>query len=282
MASTDQNHIAQDIVEIRPRRGAFDLELSAIWRYRELLYHLVWRELKVRYKQAALGAAWAILQPLVAVAIFTLIFGRFARFPSDGAPYAVFVFAAILPWTYFAEAMRRSSVGLVTEADLVRKIYFPRLIIPLAGVIAPMVDFLIGLAVLLAMLAWYDIWPTWNIVLLPVALLGTMLLALSVGLWLGPINVRFRDVMHTLPFVIQIWMYASPIVYPLSLIPEEWRAVYSLNPMVGVIESFRWALLGKAEPDFTALGVSFALVLCMLVGGLVFFRRAEGSFADVI
>lgn len=270
------------IVDISPNRGIFDLELGTVWQYRELLYFLVWREVKVRYKQAALGAGWAIIQPVFAVLIFTVIFGMFAKFPSDGLPYPLFSFAAILPWTYFSEAFRRSSTGLVTDSELVRKIYFPRLIIPLAMVAAPLVDFLLAFLVYLGLMAFYGIAPSWNMLFLPLLLLDAMLLALAMGLWLGPINVRFRDIMHTLPFLIQIWMYASPIVYPLSMVPEQWRVLYSLNPMVGVIEGFRWALVGKGSPDLMAMGFSVGLIVILLTGGLVFFKNHERSFADVI
>lgn len=282
MESTELNSVPRQILEIRPQKRLFDLDLGAVWRYRELLFFLVWRELKIRYKQAAIGAGWAIIQPLFAVLIFTVIFGNFAKIPSDGIPYAVFAFAAMLPWTYFAEALRRGGTGLVDDSDLIRKIYFPRLIIPLAAVITPMFDFLLSFLVLLVLLVWYGIMPTWNVVFLPLFLVLAMILALAVGLWLGPINVRFRDVKHTLPFLIQIWMYASPVVYPVSIVPERWKLLYSLNPMVGVIEGFRWALLGKDNPDFQAMGLSGSLVLLVLLSGIVYFKKMERSFADVI
>ena len=270
------------VVEIRPGVGFFDLQFGEVWRFRGLLYYLIWRELKVRYKQAALGGAWAIVQPVFAVMIFTLIFGRFARIPSDGIPYSIFAFAGVLPWLYFAESVRRSSVGPVSDSELVRKIYFPRLLIPVAMVIAPMVDFAVAFVVLLIMMAWHGIWPGLNILAVIPLLMFTSCMALAMGLWLGPINVRFRDIMHTLPFMLQVWMFASPIVYPLSMVPEKWRMLYSLNPMVGVIEGFRWALLGKQSPDLHAMGVSLAVILVLLGGGLIFFKRMERSFADVI
>ena len=282
MESTGSNSIPRQMIEIRPKKGLFDLDLGAVWRYRELLYFLVWRELKIRYKQAAIGVGWAVLQPVIAVLIFTAIFGYFARIPSDGVPYSVFAFTASLPWTYFSEAFRRGGTGLVDDADLIRKIYFPRLIIPLAMVVAPLVDFLLTFAVLLVLLAWYGIVPTANILFLPFFLLVAMMLALAAALWLGPVNVRFRDIKHTLPFLIQIWMYASPVVYPLSMVPERWKLLYSLNPMVGVIEGFRWALLGKASPDFLAMGVSLFLIVLVLLGGVVYFKKMERFFADVI
>lgn len=282
LEATDLKNPHRRVIEIRPKKELFDLDLDAVWCYRELLFFLVWREIKIRYKQAAIGIGWAILQPVIAMLIFTVIFGYFARIPSDGVPYAVFAFTAILPWTYFSEAFRRGGTGLVDDADLIRKIYFPRLIIPLAMVVAPLVDFLLSFVVLLVLLAWYGIMPTTNIVFLPLFLLVAMVLALAVALWLGPINVRFRDIKHTLPFLIQIWMYASPVVYPLSMVPERWKLLYSLNPMVGVIEGFRWALLGKENPDFLAMGVSLFLIVLVLLGGIVYFKKMERFFADVI
>jgi lipopolysaccharide transport system permease protein len=269
-------------VEIRPDRGWFDLDLGAVWRYRELLWVLMKRDVQVLYKQALLGAAWAILQPVFAVVIFTLVFGFAAHLPSDGIPYPIFAFAGVLPWTYFAEAVRRSGLGLVTDAELVRKVYFPRLIMPLANVISPLLDFVIAFGVLIAMMIFYGIMPSWKLIILPPLMMVAALLALSIGLWLGPINVRFRDIKHTLPFMIQIWMYASPIVYPLSMVPAEWRWAYSLNPMVGVIEGFRWAVFDRGHPDFTALGMSGVIIAILLFSGLVFFRRMERSFADLI
>lgn len=272
----------QIVTDIRPDRGWLDLDLGAVWRFRELLQVLVMRDLQVLYKQALLGAGWAILQPVFAVIIFSIIFGFIVRMPSEGVPYPLFAFAGVLPWTYFAEAVRRSGVGLVTDAELVRKIYFPRLIMPLANVVSPLVDFCIAFVVLLIVMAFYGIAPNVKMLVIPFLMIVAALLALSIGLWLAPINVRFRDIKHTLPFMIQIWMYASPIVYPLSLVPEQWRVLYSLNPMVGVIEGFRWAVFGQGEPNFMALGMSAGIIVVLLAGGLVFFRRMERTFADVI
>jgi lipopolysaccharide transport system permease protein len=278
----DLNSVSTRVTEIRPRQGLFNLDLRSVWQYRELLYFLIWRDLKVRYKQAAIGAAWAILQPLVALLIFTAVFGYFAKLPSDGVPYPVFALAALLPWTYFADALRRGATGLVDDSDLIRKIYFPRLVIPLAMVVAPALDLAISFALLVALMVWYGIVPTGNIVFLPLLLLLALVLALALALWLGPINVRFRDIKHTLPFVLQVWMYASPVVYPTSMIPEQWRSLYSLNPMVGVIEGFRWALLDTSAPDFQAIGIGLLVVTGLLFGGLVYFRKMERFFADVI
>lgn len=272
----------QQAFEVRPDRGWFDLDLGAVWRYRELLVVLMMRDIQVLYKQAALGVSWAVLQPVFACVIFSIVFGYFARMPSEGIPYPVFAFAGVLPWTYFAEAVRRSGLGLVSDAELVRKVYFPRLITPLANVVTPLVDFCIAFFVLLALMAFYGIAPSWKFLVVPPLMIVSALLALSIGLWLSPINVRFRDVKHTLPFLIQIWMYASPIVYPLSMVPEQWQWAYSLNPMVGVIEGFRWAVFDQGEPNFAALGISGVMICLLLVGGLVFFRRMERSFADVI
>lgn len=271
-----------ETVRIRPDRGWFDLDLAAVWRYRELLLVLMMRDVQVLYKQALLGAAWAILQPVFAVAIFTIVFGYFARMPSEGVPYPLFAFAGVLPWTYFAEAVRRSATGLVTDSELVRKVYFPRLIMPLANVITPLLDFCIAFVVLLILMAFYGIMPSWKFLLVPPLMLVAALLALAIGLWLAPLNVRFRDVKHTLPFLIQVWMYASPIVYPLSMVPQQWQWAYSLNPMVGVIEGFRWAVFGEGHPNFAALGISGVIIAFLLLGGLVFFRRMERSFADTI
>lgn len=282
MSTEAQPSSHEMVTEIRPDRGWLDLDLGAVWRFRELLGVLVMRDLQVLYKQALLGAGWAILQPLFAVIIFSIIFGFIVKMPSEGVPYPLFAFAGVLPWTYFAEAVRRSGVGLVTDAELVRKIYFPRLIMPLANVVSPLVDFCIAFVVLLIVMAFYGIAPSAKMLVIPFLMIVAALLALSIGLWLAPINVRFRDIKHTLPFMIQIWMYASPIVYPLSLVPEQYQMLYSLNPMVGVIEGFRWAVFDKGEPNFMALGMSAAIIVVLLAGGLVFFRRMERTFADVI
>jgi lipopolysaccharide transport system permease protein len=282
MSATSHPTPSQVVTEIRPDRGWLDLDLGAVWRYRELLTVLVMRDLQVLYKQALLGAGWAILQPVFAVLIFSVIFGYIVKMPSEGVPYPLFAFAGVLPWTYFAEAVRRSGTGLVTDAELVRKVYFPRLIMPLANVISPLVDFCIAFGVLMVMMAIYGVSPTWKLLVIPPLMIVAALLALAIGLWLGPINVRFRDIKHTLPFLIQIWMYASPIVYPLSIVPPRWQALYALNPMVGVIEGFRWAVFNRGEPNFMALTMSGVVIVFLLVGGLIFFRRMERTFADVI
>lgn len=269
-------------VTIQPHKSLFELELRELWRFRGLVWVLIARDIQVLYRQAVLGAAWAVIQPLFAVAIFTVVFGRFARLPSDGVPYPVFAFAAVLPWTYFAEATRRAGLALVNDAELLRKVYFPRLIIPLAAVTVPVADFLIATAVFLAMMLVYGLNLSWRLLAFAPLLLIAAVLALATGLWLGPINVRFRDVKHTLPFLITLWMYASPIIYPLSMIPPAWKLAYSLNPMVGVIEGFRWAAFGRTQIDVTALGASAAVISILLLGGLVFFKHMERSFADLI
>lgn len=271
------------VTHIRPSRGWFDLQLGETWRYRGLLATLVQRDIQVLYKQAALGAAWAIIQPVFAVLIFTVVFGMLMKVPTPaGIPYPIFVLAAVLPWNYFAEGLRRGANGLVNEGDIVRKVYFPRTLIPLSGAIAPLLDLAIGFVVLLIVMLAYGLTPSWHIVaVIPLALV-TGLLALAVSLWLAPINVRYRDVKHTVPFLILIWMYASPVVYPLEIVPEPWRWLYALNPMVGIIEGFRWAVVGHGVPDLTAMGVSLALIVMLLLGGLVFFRKNEHTFADLI
>ncbi|MEE7502895.1 ABC transporter permease [Methylobacterium sp. C33D] len=270
------------VTEIAPDDRIVAFDAAGLWQYRDLLRVLILRDLKVLYRQTAMGASWAIAQPLFTVLIFTVIFGHFAKIPTDGAPYALFAGSAVVLWTYFSEAVRRSANGLVAEAELIRKIYFPRLVIPLATVISPMVDFAIALGVLLALMAWYGAVPDWHLVLAVPTLIVTAMLALGVSLWLGPINVRFRDIKHTLPFVIQIWMYASPIVYASSIVPASVRWVYALNPMVGLIEAFRFAILGGTPPDAFAVAVSVTAAFALLISGLIFFQRMERSFADVI
>jgi len=270
------------LLVIEPKRGWQWLNIGEIWRYRELLYFLVWRDIKVRYKQTAIGAAWAILQPLLTMWIFTVIFGVFARIPSDGLPYPIFAYAALLPWTYFAQAITRSGASLVGDSNLIRKVYFPRLIIPISAATAPLVDFAIAFVLLLGMMGWYGFAPTWGMIALPIFLLLALATALAVSLFLSVLNVRYRDVGHAIPFLTQCWMYASPVAYPVSLVPQRWRPLYSLNPMVGVIEGFRWALLGKESPDFSTMAISAIVVLGLLVGGLLYVPRMERTFADVI
>jgi lipopolysaccharide transport system permease protein len=269
-------------IVIKPSKGLFHLSIMDIWHYRELLYFLTWRDVKVRYKQTAIGAGWAILQPLMTMAIFTAIFGNFAKISSDGLPYPIFAYTALLPWQYFAQAISRSVTSLVGSANLIRKVYFPRLIIPVAAVVAPLVDFAIAFTILAGMQVWYGISPTWGVLVLPCFLLLALLTALAVGLWLSALNAKYRDIGHAIPFLVQLWMYASPIAYSVSLIPEKWRPLYSLNPIVGVVEGFRWALLGNQSPDFSVIGISTIVVLALLIGGIIYFREMERTFGDVI
>ena len=273
---------AHNTIVVEPGRGLLHLDLKAVWQYRELLYFLIWRGVKVRYKQTVIGAGWAILQPLLTMAIFTLVFGNFAKVPSDGLPYPLFAFAALLPWNYFSQAITGGSTGLVTSSNLITKVYFPRLIIVLAAVATPVVDFLLSFLVLIAMMVWFGVAPTWGVLALPLFVLLAVATALAVGLWLSPLNVKYRDVGYTVPFLTQFWMYASPVAYPVSVVPQKWRLVYSLNPMVGVIEGFRWALLGKQRPDFAVMAVSTTIVILLLATGVIFFKRMERAFADVI
>jgi lipopolysaccharide transport system permease protein len=270
------------VVLIQPRKRWFDFDLVSLYQYRELLYFLTWRDVKVRYKQAAIGVAWVILQPLLTMIVFTVIFGQFAKMPSDGLPYPIFAFAALLPWNYFSQAISRSGTSLVSNANLISKVYFPRLLVPISGALGPVVDFAISFLILLGMMAWYGIAPTWGVLMLPFFLLLAFFTALATCLYLSALNVKYRDVGHAIPFLVQFWMYASPVVYSVNLIPEKWRLLYSLNPMVGVIEGFRWALLGKEQPAFSAIAVSTLTVMALLFGGLVYFRRTERTFADII
>jgi lipopolysaccharide transport system permease protein len=265
-----------------PRKGLLNLDLKGVWQYRELLYFLVWRDVMVRYKQTAIGVAWAILQPLITMVIFTVIFGNLAKIPSEGIPYPVFAFAALLPWSYFSQALTRNSSSVVSSSNLVTKVYFPRLLIPIAASVAPIVDLFFSFLILLVLMAWYQITPTWGLLALPFFLGLCVMTALAVGLWSSALNVRYRDVGHVIPFLIQVWMYASPVAYPASMVPEKWRLLYSLNPMVGVIEGFRWALLGKESPDFLIMAVSLVVVLITLIGGVIYFKKSEETFADVI
>lgn len=270
------------IVVIEPSKRLFALDLGNIWQYRELLYFLVWRDLKVRYKQTVIGIGWAVLQPLVTMLIFTVIFGLFAKIPSDGLPYPLFAYSALLPWNYFATALQRCVHSVVGDSALVSKVYFPRLILPLAGTVSGLVDFFISFAIVIAMMTYYGITLTSAVVALPLFLVMALCSSLAIGLWLAALNVRYRDVGYTTPFLLQVWMYASPIVYPASMVPEKYRLVYGLNPMASVIEGIRWALFGKQPPDFSMMLMSVVMVVALLVGGLLFFRNMERTFADVV
>ena len=246
------------------------------------MYFLVWRDIKVRYKQTVIGAAWAICQPLLTMMIFAIIFGRFAKIPSDNVPYPIFAFAGLLPWTYFSQSISRSGASLVADSNLIRKIYFPRMVIPAACVVAPVVDLVLSFLILFVLMAWYHFVPGLALLALPIFMLLAIVAALGVSLWLSALNVRYRDVGHAIPFLVQFWMYASPIVYPLSLIPKQWRTLYSLNPMVGVVEGFRWSLLSKQKPDPVSLALGTGTAVVIFLGGLVFFKRMERVFADIV
>lgn len=269
-------------VRIEPLQGWIPLRLRELWDYRELLYFLIWRDVKVRYKQTALGACWAIIQPLLTMVVFSIFFGRLGKIPSDGIPYPIFSFAALVPWTFFANGLNQSAGSLVSSADLLKKVYFPRLTIPIATVLSGTVDFALSLATLLAMIFYYQIWPTGQIVWLPLFLLLALVTSLGVGLWLSALNVEYRDVRYVVPFLTQFWLFATPIAYPSSLLSEPWRTLYGLNPMAGVVEGFRWALLGTNTAPRPIIAVSSFAALVILVSGAFYFRRMEKSFADIV
>jgi lipopolysaccharide transport system permease protein len=266
---------------IEPARGWEGLELGDLWRYRGLLYFLTWRDVKVRYKQTLLGAAWAVLQPVLTMLVFSIIFGQLAKLPSEGIPYPIFTYTALLPWQLFAFALLNSSNSLVGSQNLVSKVYFPRLVIPIASVLPGLVDFAISFVVLIGMMVFYRVPLTARILALPPLLLLALASALAVGVWLSALNVQYRDVKYVVPFLTLFWQYATPVAYSSTLIPAKWRLVYGLNPMTGVVEGFRWALLGKGEIG-ALTWISVCIVLVMLVGGVAYFRRMEASFADVI
>ena len=280
LASTDVPAPARTIV-IQPSRGWVSLQLGELWEYRELLYFLVWRDIKVRYKQTVLGAAWAVIQPLFSMVVFSVFFGRLAKLPSDGVPYPVFSYCALVPWTYFATALTMSSNSLVDHARLITKVYFPRLLVPASSVLAGLVDLAIASIVLVAMLLYYGIRPGPAVLLLPAFVLLATLTALGVGLWLSALNVQYRDVRYTLTFLVQFWLFLTPVAYSSALVPERWRPLYTLNPMTGVVEGFRWALLGTRDQPGALLLVSALSVTVLLLGGLYNFRRMERRFADV-
>ncbi len=281
MAEANLNAAAQ-VVTLKPAKGWLGIDLKELWHYRELIYFLTWRDIKVRYKQAVLGIAWSVLQPVLTTAIMTVVFGILLKVESDGLPYPVFALSALLPWHLFQLSLQKSSISLVGNANLLTKVYFPRVIIPLSSVLAALVDFAISLVLLFITMAIYKIPLTWNVLwVIPLTLLS-VLAAMAVGLWLSALNVQYRDVQQMVPFLIQIWMYATPIVYPITTIPEgTFRYIYSLNPMVGVVQGFRWSLFGGSPPDVTLL-ISSLAVLLLLVSGLFFFRRMEKTFADVV
>jgi lipopolysaccharide transport system permease protein len=269
-------------IVIRPSSGWIGLKLRDIWEYRELLYFMIWRDLKVRYKQTALGAAWAVIQPFFSMVVFSLFFGKLAKMPSDGIPYPIFAYTGLVPWTFFSRGLTQSSNSLVDSANLIRKVYFPRLTIPIADVLSGLVDFAIAFLVLIGMMLYYGVVPSSRMVWLPAFLLLALVSALAVGLWLSVLNVEYRDIKYTVPFLTQFWMYATPIVYPSSLLRGKWRTLFALNPMVGVVEGFRWSLLGAKNSPGPMIAASSAAALALLIGGAFYFRRMEKTFADVV
>jgi homopolymeric O-antigen transport system permease protein len=269
-------------LRIEPSHGLLNLRLGEVWEYRELLYFFVWRDIKVRYKQTAIGAAWAVLQPFMTMVVFSLFFGHLAKIPANGLPYPVFYYCALLPWTYFAGALQSATNVVVEQQRVITKIYFPRVVLPISAVLGGLLDFAISFVVLLALMAYYGIAPTAATLWLPVFLLLAILTALGMGLWLSALNAFYRDVRYVVPFLVQFWMFASPVAYPSSLVPEKWQWLYGLNPMAGVIEGFRWALTGQGLPPGPMMAASATGVIVVLVSGLIYYRAMEGSIADVV
>jgi lipopolysaccharide transport system permease protein len=280
MNKPDISSLAETIVE--PPHGWFNLRLREAWEYRELLYFLVWRDIKVRYKQTLLGATWAIIQPVMTMIIFSVIFGKLANLPSDGIPYPIFSYTALLPWQLFSKALSDASGSLVNNQQFVTKIYFPRLFLPAASILSGVVDFFIALIILFGMMWYYNIPFTLNILTLPVLVLFTLITCMASAMWLAAINVKYRDVKYVLPFLVQAWLYATPIAYSSTMIPEQWRSLYGLNPMAGVVEGFRWALLGQQTSSGSLIGVSLFIVFPLFIGGLIYFQRMERTFSDII
>jgi lipopolysaccharide transport system permease protein len=270
------------IVHIQPSKGWVSLGLRELFEYRELLYFLVWRDIKVRYKQTVLGASWAIIQPFFTMVVFSIFFGKLAKVPSDGVPYPIFSFAALVPWTFFAGTLTHTSNSLVGSSNLIKKVYFPRLAIPIATVLSGLVDFAIAFGMLVAMMIWFDVAPTVHALWVPLFLLLALVTALGVGLWLSAMNVQYRDVKYVVPFLTQLWLFATPVAYPSSLLDDKWRAIYALNPMVGVVEGFRWSLLGTATNPSSIIAVSSVAAVLLLISGAFYFRRMERTFADVV
>lgn len=270
------------VIRVEPSRGWVSLKLNELWEYRELLFFLVWRDVKVRYKQTALGAGWAIIQPFFTMVVFSLFFGKLAKMPSDGIPYPIFTFAALVPWTFFANGLSQASNSLVGSANLITKVYFPRLAIPIASVLVGLVDFVLASAILFCMMFYFKLLPTINILWLPALMLLLIATSLGVSLWFSALNVRYRDVRYVIPFLTQFWLFATPIAYPSSLLSGPWRAVYGINPMVGVVEGFRWALLGAKTAPGPIVIVSATASFLVLLGGALYFRRVEKTFADIV
>lgn len=279
------NHAQQasvPITVIKPSRGFRRLGFKELWGYRELAYFLVWRDIKVRYKQTAIGVAWAILQPLAMMLVFTLFFGKLAKIPSEGIPYPLFAYAGLLPWQIFSRSLSESASSLVADQRLITRVYFPRMIVPLSTILAALVDFAIASSLLVGLMLFYGRIPTLGIVWLPVFVLLMLASSFGVGLWLSALNLEFRDVQYTLPFLNQLWLFLTPVVYPSSLVPAQWQWLYALNPMVGVVEGFRWALFGVGEGPDPMLGISAMVALLLLITGAFFFRFRERTFADIL
>jgi len=279
---SSQTQTSLPSLRIEPPNRWPSINFRELWEYRELLYFLTWRDIKIRYKQTVLGAAWAIIQPVFMMIVFSLFFGKLAKIPSDGIHYPVFAFCALLPWQLFAHAVSESSNSVVGNQHLITKVYFPRLVIPIASVLTGFIDFLVSLVVLIGMILWFGLVPGWRIIALPGFILLAICTALAVGLWLSALSVQYRDVRYLIGFLVQFWLFATPVAYPSSIIPQQWRAVYALNPMAGVVEGFRWALLGRSSALGSMLWVSASVVLVTLLGGFYYFRRMEQEFADIV
>lgn len=270
------------IAIVEPTKGLFCLKLREIWHRRELLFFLAWRDLKARHAQTAIGLAWAVVQPLVLMIVFAIVFGNIARVPSEGIPYPIFLYSALVPWTYLTKSLDRSSFSVVAESSLVTKVYFPRIVIPLSATAGGLVDFAIAFVLLVGMMFWYGILPSWNILTVPFFLLLTVATTLSVSLWLAALYVKHRDIAALVPLIAQVWLFASPVIYPASLVPDRWQWLYNLNPMVGVIEGFRWALLNKPAPSLGPMILNALVISGLLICGMAYFNRTERAFADVI
>ena len=275
------NATTPPVIRIRPASGWNALDLKSVWEYRELAYNMVWRDIKVRYKQTVLGVSWALIQPLAAMVVFTVIFGRLAQLPSEGVPYPVFTLAALLPWQLFTSGFSGAANSVAGNASVISKVYFPRLIIPIAAVAGTIVDFTISLVLLAALMLWYGVSVSGNVIFFPVFVVMALLSALAAGLWTAALNVKYRDVRYVLPYLQQLWLFASPVVYSITLVPERYQSIYALNPMVAVIQGFRWALFGGQSP-WGLMSGSLLITLVLLIGGLFYFRRAEEEFSDFI
>jgi len=269
------------LIRIQHAKGWFTLKLSELWEYRELIYFFIWRDIKVRYKQSVLGAAWAIIQPFFSMVVFTIFFGKLAKMPSDGIPYPIFSFAALVPWMFFSNGLSKASMSIVGNSNLIKKVYFPRLAIPISSVLSGGVDFIIAFIMLIGMMLYFGIMPTSKVLWIPALMVLALITSLGVSLWLSALNVTFRDVQHIIPFIVQFWMFVTPIVYPSSLVPERWRTIYAINPMAGVIEGFRWALLGANTSPAAIINVSSLVAIVILLSGAWYFRRMETTFADL-